>query len=206
MPIYFLLSIWVLLSVGSEPTPQAYFERGALFYNALTSRRFPETTSCSCPVPPKAFSAKAEMTGERSCHDLLVSICCRENREFENNVSFFLLVLRLSSESIWICTFVAGLKTPYICIDLPRSRDYFEPIPPLSVRSLAKEHRICVFPDWLPWAQAAQVFNRHHIPGNPMKFPSFSLSSSEAATLARSGPTPASPALHSRMERRISIL
>src|ERR1019366_9589803 len=37
MPIYFLLSIWVLLSVGSEPTPQAYFERGALFYNALTA-------------------------------------------------------------------------------------------------------------------------------------------------------------------------
>jgi hypothetical protein len=36
MPIYFLLSIWVLLSVGHEPTPQAYFERGALFYNALT--------------------------------------------------------------------------------------------------------------------------------------------------------------------------
>jgi hypothetical protein len=26
----------VLLSVGSEPTPQAYAERGALFYNALT--------------------------------------------------------------------------------------------------------------------------------------------------------------------------
>src|ERR1019366_4164305 len=38
MPIYFLLSIWVLLSVGPEPTPQAYFERGALFYNALTLR------------------------------------------------------------------------------------------------------------------------------------------------------------------------
>src|ERR1022692_3887859 len=37
MPIYFLLSIWVLLSVGHEPTPQAYFERGALFYNALTA-------------------------------------------------------------------------------------------------------------------------------------------------------------------------
>jgi|ERR1700722_2300358 len=37
MPIYFLLSIWVLLSVGREPTPQAYFERGALFYNALTA-------------------------------------------------------------------------------------------------------------------------------------------------------------------------
>src|ERR1019366_675416 len=37
MPIYFLLSIWVFLSVGREPTPQAYFERGALFYNALTS-------------------------------------------------------------------------------------------------------------------------------------------------------------------------
>src|ERR1022692_4700617 len=37
MPIYFLLSIWVLLSVGREPTPQAYFERGALFYNALTT-------------------------------------------------------------------------------------------------------------------------------------------------------------------------
>src|ERR1700692_4147931 len=36
MPIYFLLSIWVLLSVGSEPTPPAYAERGALFYNALT--------------------------------------------------------------------------------------------------------------------------------------------------------------------------
>ena len=26
----------VLLSVGSEPTPTAYAERGALFYNALT--------------------------------------------------------------------------------------------------------------------------------------------------------------------------
>jgi hypothetical protein len=26
----------VLLSVGREPTLQAYFERGALFYNALT--------------------------------------------------------------------------------------------------------------------------------------------------------------------------
>src|SRR6266568_2733893 len=37
MPIYFLLSIWVLLSVGPKPTPQAYFERGALFYNALTA-------------------------------------------------------------------------------------------------------------------------------------------------------------------------
>src|ERR1019366_4912042 len=37
MPIYFLLSIWVLLSVGREPTPQAYAERGALFYNALTT-------------------------------------------------------------------------------------------------------------------------------------------------------------------------
>src|ERR1700688_3406507 len=36
MPIYFLLSIWVLLSVGREPTPRAYFERGVLFYNALT--------------------------------------------------------------------------------------------------------------------------------------------------------------------------
>ena len=36
MPIYFLLSIWVLLSVGREPTPQAYFVRGAFFYNALT--------------------------------------------------------------------------------------------------------------------------------------------------------------------------
>jgi hypothetical protein len=31
------LSIWVLLSVGHEPTPQAYFEGGALFYNALTA-------------------------------------------------------------------------------------------------------------------------------------------------------------------------
>src|ERR1700692_673402 len=39
MPIYFLLSIWVLLSVGSEPTPPAYAERGALFYNALTGER-----------------------------------------------------------------------------------------------------------------------------------------------------------------------
>src|SRR5450755_1969331 len=38
MPIYFLLSIWVLLSVGSEPTPPAYAERGALFYNALTTQ------------------------------------------------------------------------------------------------------------------------------------------------------------------------
>jgi hypothetical protein len=37
MPIYFLLSKRVLLSVGREPTPQAYFERGALFYNALTT-------------------------------------------------------------------------------------------------------------------------------------------------------------------------
>src|SRR5580704_11055880 len=36
MPIYFLLSKRVLLSVGREPTLQAYFERGALFYNALT--------------------------------------------------------------------------------------------------------------------------------------------------------------------------
>jgi hypothetical protein len=45
MPIYFLLSIWVLLSVlsvGPEPKPQAYFERGALFYNALTA--MPTTT------------------------------------------------------------------------------------------------------------------------------------------------------------------
>src|SRR5665213_2741203 len=41
MPIYFLLSTWVLLSVGREPTPQAYFERGALFYNALTAITFP---------------------------------------------------------------------------------------------------------------------------------------------------------------------
>src|ERR1700688_498189 len=39
MPIYYLLSIWVLLSVGSEPTPPAYAERGALFYNALTGER-----------------------------------------------------------------------------------------------------------------------------------------------------------------------
>src|SRR6202051_5184021 len=39
IPIYFLLSIWVLLSVGSEPTPPAYAERGALFYNALTAQR-----------------------------------------------------------------------------------------------------------------------------------------------------------------------
>jgi hypothetical protein len=38
MPIYFLLSTWVLLSVGREPTPQAYSERGALFYNALTDQ------------------------------------------------------------------------------------------------------------------------------------------------------------------------
>src|SRR5580700_9781610 len=38
MPIYFLLSKRVLLSVGREPTLQAYFERGALFYNALTNR------------------------------------------------------------------------------------------------------------------------------------------------------------------------
>jgi hypothetical protein len=38
MPIYFLLFIWVLLSVGPQPTPQDYFERGALFYNALTVR------------------------------------------------------------------------------------------------------------------------------------------------------------------------
>src|SRR5258708_6353459 len=30
---------WVLLSVGRQPTPQAYFERGALFYNALTQGR-----------------------------------------------------------------------------------------------------------------------------------------------------------------------
>src|SRR5580704_1303997 len=44
MPIYFLLSIWVLLSVGREPTPQAYFERGALFYNALTRLRVNEAT------------------------------------------------------------------------------------------------------------------------------------------------------------------
>ena len=29
----------MLLSVGSEPTPQAYFERGALFYNALTEAK-----------------------------------------------------------------------------------------------------------------------------------------------------------------------
>src|ERR1022692_707159 len=36
MPIYFLLSTWVLLSVGSEPTLPAYAERGALFHNALT--------------------------------------------------------------------------------------------------------------------------------------------------------------------------
>jgi hypothetical protein len=38
MPIYFLLSTWVLLSVGREPTPTAYAERGALFYNALTTQ------------------------------------------------------------------------------------------------------------------------------------------------------------------------
>jgi len=31
MPIYFLLSIWVLLSVGPEPTPQAYL-KGAPFF------------------------------------------------------------------------------------------------------------------------------------------------------------------------------
>ena len=35
MPIYFLLSTGVLLSVGREPTPQAY-SRGHPFYNALT--------------------------------------------------------------------------------------------------------------------------------------------------------------------------
>jgi hypothetical protein len=33
MPIYFSLFIGVLLSVGREPTPQAYFERGALWYS-----------------------------------------------------------------------------------------------------------------------------------------------------------------------------
>src|ERR1035437_1790145 len=49
MPIYFLLSIWVLLSVGSEPTPQAYFERGALFYNALTAGKpVPLEMASSC--------------------------------------------------------------------------------------------------------------------------------------------------------------
>jgi len=36
MPIHFLLSKRVLLSVGREPTSQAYAEKGALFYNALT--------------------------------------------------------------------------------------------------------------------------------------------------------------------------
>src|ERR1700722_13180074 len=36
MPIYFLLSMGVLLSVGPETTHQAYAEKGALFYNALT--------------------------------------------------------------------------------------------------------------------------------------------------------------------------
>src|ERR1700674_2303385 len=50
MPIYFLLSIWVLLSVGSEPTPPAYAERGALFYNALTGERG-GVFSCVCQVP-----------------------------------------------------------------------------------------------------------------------------------------------------------
>jgi hypothetical protein len=51
------------------------------------------------------------------------------------------------------------------------------------------------------WARRKLLkrFNRHHIPGNPMKFLSFSPSSWEAAILVRSGPTPAGPALHSRM-------
>ena len=39
VPIYFWLFIWVLLSGGPEPTPQAYFERGALFYNAFTQQQ-----------------------------------------------------------------------------------------------------------------------------------------------------------------------
>src|SRR5580698_6913786 len=39
MPKYFLLSMWVLLSVGHEPTSAAYAERGALFYIALTTER-----------------------------------------------------------------------------------------------------------------------------------------------------------------------
>src|ERR1019366_9036216 len=60
MPIYFLLSIWVLLSVGSEPTPQAYFERRALFYNALTADK-PEplkmANSCEKRLSPEARPA-----------------------------------------------------------------------------------------------------------------------------------------------------
>jgi hypothetical protein len=37
MPIYFLLSIRVLISVGREPTPQAYLKGAPFFYNALTT-------------------------------------------------------------------------------------------------------------------------------------------------------------------------
>src|SRR6202795_2964844 len=62
MPIYFLLSIWVLLSVGPEPTPQAYFERGALFYNALTAgaNRF-----AKWPILRESGSLKLVRTGRR---------------------------------------------------------------------------------------------------------------------------------------------
>jgi hypothetical protein len=54
MPIYFLLSTWVLLSVGREPTPTAYAERGALFYNALTLSSHRPRSSCrrTCRLSP----------------------------------------------------------------------------------------------------------------------------------------------------------
>src|SRR5580700_11319315 len=73
MPIYFLLSKRVLLSVGREPTLQAYFERGALFYNALTQpinwRRV--QPSLVFGFPPRIHSCTEKLPGMRSalrCH------------------------------------------------------------------------------------------------------------------------------------------
>jgi hypothetical protein len=59
------LSIGVLLSVGREPTPQAYFEGGALFYNALTPtpRVFVPGEEASIPqsAPPRETSTGIEL-------------------------------------------------------------------------------------------------------------------------------------------------
>src|ERR1019366_8536433 len=69
MPIYFLLSIWVLLSVGREPTPQAYAERGALFYNSLTRHDCVRGWCEACRAAASGGSQTHGLLG-RSRHDV----------------------------------------------------------------------------------------------------------------------------------------
>src|ERR1700720_1773392 len=94
MPIYFLLSIWVLLSVGPKPTPQAYFERGSLFYNAVTD------SVCSAPCAHFTGEQRLGWTTDRFCLRAKPSSRRKSNR-FGRRIYSEVAFVAISSQRFW---------------------------------------------------------------------------------------------------------